>query len=127
MTINMRLPEPSTTVQEPVTSWTRLDGELRMLCRGLSPSAGWTLQAVSTFVHLPDDAEYKQAIGAICRRLAAEYGLTYMVVREGSDWRLRFARPDAAAALPTRQRLGLLASLTIAVAAFRGKLLDAKY
>ena len=127
MNTEVRLPEPSTTVQEPVTSWTRLDGELRMLCRGLRPSAGWTLQAVSTFVHLPDDAEYKQAIGAICSRLATEHGLTYTVVRDGADWRLRFARPEAAAALPTRQRLGLLASLTIAVAAFRGQLLNAKY
>ena len=126
MTTDMRSPELRTTVQEPVTSWTRLDGELRMLCRGLRPSEGWTLQAASTFVRLPGDAEYKQAIGTICRRLAAEYGLGYTVVREGADWRVRFARPDADVTVPAHRPLGVRTSLALALAAFRGRLLNAK-
>src|SRR5690242_7803866 len=126
MTIEVRTPDLRTTVQEPATSWTQLDGELRMLCRGLSRSQGWTLQAVSTFVRLPGDAEYRQAIGTLCGRIAAEYALDYAVVREGADWRVRFARPEAVAT-PVRQPLGLLPSIALAMAEFRGRFLNAKY
>ena len=125
MTMDMRSPELRTTVQEPVTSWTQLDGELRMLCRGLGRSQGWTLQAVSTFVRLPGDAEYRQAIGTLCSRLAAEYALDYAVVREGADWRVRFARPEVSVP-PARQPIGLRPSIALTLAAFRGRFLNAK-
>ena len=106
MTARIDQPELGTGAHEPATSWTRLDGELRMLCRSLANPAGWTPEAVTTFVRLPGDSEYRQAMGTLCRRLAAEYGLEQTVRRQGDDWCVRFARPatlkatgsDAAAA-----------------------------
>ena len=95
MTADVRLPELGTTVQKPVTTWAQLAAEMRMLCCGLAVSEGWTLRTVSTFVRLPGDQEYQQAIGTLCRRLAGEYGLEQSVVREGPDWRVRFSRPTA--------------------------------
>lgn len=64
-----------------------------MLCRSLANAAGWTPEAVTTFVRLPGDSEYRQAMGTLCRRLAAEYGLDQTVRRQGDDWCVRFARP----------------------------------
>jgi hypothetical protein len=81
---------------EPETSWTRLDAELRMICRSLVRPAGWMPEAVTTFVRLPGDAEYRQAIGTLCCRLAAEHGLEQTVRRQGDDWCVRFARPVVA-------------------------------
>ena len=71
-----------------------------MLCRGLRHPSGWTPEGITTFVVLPGDAEYAQAIAAICRRLAGEFGLEQTVVRQGDRWRVRFARPVAAAPAP---------------------------
>ena len=97
MTTRIDGPQTTTTVGEPATRWTQLDSELRMLCRGLCYPSGWTPEGVTTFVGLPGDAEYAQAIAAICRRLAGEFGLEQTVVRQGDRWRVRFARPVATA------------------------------
>jgi hypothetical protein len=84
---------------QPATSWSTLDAELRMLCRSLTRCHGWTAQAVTTYVTLPCDAEYEQALTTLCRRLAEEHGLDQTVRREGEQWVVRFARPVAATAL----------------------------
>jgi hypothetical protein len=92
MTAKIDRPELETLAHEPATHWTQLDAELRMLCRSLSRTSGWTPEAVTTFVCLPGDVEYQQAIGTLCQRLAAEYRLEQTVRREGGDWCVRFAR-----------------------------------
>jgi hypothetical protein len=127
MTARIDRPELDTQAHEPTTSWTRLDTELRMLCRSLASPSGWAPEAVTTFVRLPGDAEYRQAIGTLCRRLAAEHGLAQTVRRQGDDWSVRFARPvvtgkavaaqDVASAIPIRSRLR--AAITRAYAAAR--------
>jgi hypothetical protein len=86
-----------------------------MLCRSLASPSGWAPEAVTTFVRLPGDAEYRQAIGTLCRRLAVEHGLEQTVRRQGDDWCVRFARPvvagkavaaqDVARANPVSSRL----------------------
>ena len=71
-----------------------------MLCRGLRYPSGWVPEGVTTFVRLPGDAEYAQAVSAICRRLTGEFGLEQSVTRQGDQWRVRFARPLDGEAAP---------------------------
>ena len=96
MTAKIDRPGLGALAHEPATRWTQLDAELRMLCRSLSRISGWTPEAVTTFVCLPGDAEYRQALGTLCHWLAAEHGLVQTVRREGGDWCVRFARPAVA-------------------------------
>jgi hypothetical protein len=93
MATRVERPEREARAQESATRWTQLEGELRMICRSLANPQGWTPEAVTTFVRLPGDAEYQQAIGALCRRLGLEYRLETTVRRDGDDWGVRFARP----------------------------------
>jgi hypothetical protein len=86
-------PALETPAQESATGWTQLDSELRMICRSLACPKEWTPEAVTTFVRLPGDAEYRQAIGTLCRRLGLEYRLEATVRWDGDEWRVRFARP----------------------------------
>ncbi|MFN8541682.1 MAG: hypothetical protein U0232_29915 [Thermomicrobiales bacterium] len=95
-------PRTSGGTNQPTTPWSELDRELRMLCRSLTRLGGWSPDAVTTFVTLPGDAEYEQALSALCRRLAEECGLAQSVRRQGAHWVVRFARPEAA----TRPRRG---------------------
>jgi hypothetical protein len=97
--------EPETLAKETATRWTQLDAELRMICRSLASPKGWTPEAVTTFVRLPGDAEYRQAIGTLCRRLALEYRLEASVRRDGDEWRVRFARPVVAGQATTVREL----------------------
>lgn len=101
MTTQIDWTTTSVAPQEPATSWTRLDAELRMLCRGLRYPTGWLPEGVTTFVRLPGDAEYAQALATICRRLAVEFALTQTVVRDGDQWRVRFARTVAPEPAPS--------------------------
>lgn len=96
-----------TTADVSVTSWTRLDAELRMLCRGLCYPNGWHPDGVTTFVRLPGDAEYAQALNTICRRLANDFGLTQTITRDGDQWRVRFGRTTAATAAAHSWRTAL--------------------
>lgn len=95
-------PQTSGGTNQPTTSWSALDRELRMLCRSLERTSGWSPDAITTFVTLPGDAEYEQALTALCRRLAEECGLEQGVRRQAQQWVVRFARPEAA----TRPRRG---------------------
>jgi hypothetical protein len=122
MTAKIDRPGLDALAHELATRWTQLDAELRMLCRSLSRTSGWTPEAVTTFVCLPGDAEYRQAIGTLCQRLAAEYGLEPAVRREGGDWCVRFARPasvESAACQATGAEHGLRAAFGRAYAAWR--------
>ena len=122
MTAKIDRPELDGLAREPETRWTQLDAELRMLCRSLSRTSGWTPEAVTTFVSLPGDAEYRQAIGTLSQRLAAEYGLEQTVCREGSDWRVRFARLGSTQSAPCQATVverGLRAAFGRACAAWR--------
>src|SRR5262245_12602404 len=93
MTTEIGRPEQDAQVGEPATRWTQLETELRMICRSLASPQGWTPDAVTTFVGLPGDAEYRQAMSTLCRRLGLEYRLEAAVRRQGDDWSVRFARP----------------------------------
>lgn len=100
-------PVPGAAEREPATRWTQLDAELRMLCRSLGHAEGWSPAAVTTFVCLPGDAEYRQALTTLCRRLAEVYALEATVGWEAGCWRVRFARADVAP-VATRRGVGFL-------------------
>lgn len=107
MTTRVDRPAAGALEREPATCWTQLDAELRMLCRGLGRPSGWSPEAVTTFVHLPGDAEYAQAMTTLCCRLAREYDLEQTLLRESGRWRVRFARPEVAEPAPSRRGVGL--------------------
>src|SRR3954471_14726112 len=94
---------------ELTTRWTRLEDELRLLCRSLRNSWCDDMAAVTTFVQLPGDAEYEQAMRALCQRLADEFGLQQTVRREGESWTIRFSRSLPAHAAENRAGSGLVA------------------
>jgi hypothetical protein len=96
MTTRTDRAERDAQAHEPMTRWTQLDTELRMICRSLANPKGWAPEAVTTFVRLPGDAEYRQAIGTLCRRLGLEFRLDQTVQRQGDEWCVRFARPMVA-------------------------------
>ena len=85
-----------TSPREQSNQWVRLDGELRLLCRGLRCSWCDQLTTVSTAIGMPGDAEFEQAIRALCQRLADEYGVRSMVRRDDDVWAIRFTRLAAA-------------------------------